>query len=244
METLPEVINNLPVPKAKDIVSDAQEKAALLKDIVKQAGLAKNLGRGKEYLEFEAWQTIGAFNGATVLIEWTKPLLDEGAIVGWEARAIVKDSRGEIVASAEHQCTRDEKNWKNRDDYAIRSMAQTRAMAKALRSKYAWVAVLAGYAPTPLEEMVDLDGETTPIESDTTQSQARTPAQSKKLYAMMKNEDLPIDEFSAYLMENYQTVVEVGKDGIERKVLSKAAISRIFDNWETIVPQFRVGKGG
>ena len=32
-------------------------------------------------------------------------------------------------------------------------MAQTRACAKALRNVLAWVVVLAGYAPTPAEEM-------------------------------------------------------------------------------------------
>lgn len=35
----------------------------------------------------------------------------------------------------------------------IRSMAQTRASAKAFRTKLAWVAVLAGYKPTPACEM-------------------------------------------------------------------------------------------
>jgi len=35
-------------------------------------------------------------------------------------------------------------------------MAQTRAGAKALRNVLAWVAVLAGYKPTPAEEIVDV----------------------------------------------------------------------------------------
>ena len=37
--------------------------------------------------------------------------------------------------------------------FQLRSMAQTRASAKALRSIFAWVVVLAGYRPTPVEEM-------------------------------------------------------------------------------------------
>ena len=37
--------------------------------------------------------------------------------------------------------------------FQLESMSQTRAMAKALRSCYAWVVVLAGYASTPAEEM-------------------------------------------------------------------------------------------
>lgn len=39
--------------------------------------------------------------------------------------------------------------------FQLRSMAQTRAGAKALRNALAWVVVLAGYKPTPAEEMPD-----------------------------------------------------------------------------------------
>lgn len=38
--------------------------------------------------------------------------------------------------------------------FQLRSMAQTRASAKALRNVLAWVVVLAGYRPTPAEEMI------------------------------------------------------------------------------------------
>src|SRR5262245_15463239 len=37
--------------------------------------------------------------------------------------------------------------------FQLRSMAQTRAMAKAMRNALAWVVVLAGYKPTPAEEL-------------------------------------------------------------------------------------------
>lgn len=37
--------------------------------------------------------------------------------------------------------------------FQLRSMAQTRAEAKALRGVFSWVVVLAGYKPTPAEEM-------------------------------------------------------------------------------------------
>lgn len=41
--------------------------------------------------------------------------------------------------------------------FQLRSMAQTRAGAKALRNALAWVVVLAGYSPTPAEEMPDAE---------------------------------------------------------------------------------------
>ena len=107
---------------------------------------------GEQYLEFEDWQTLGRFYGATVGIEWTKPIEREGKVWGYEAKAIVY-IKGEIVSSAEAMTTRDERNWANRDEFTLRSMAQTRASAKALRNVLAWVAVLGGFRPTPVEDM-------------------------------------------------------------------------------------------
>lgn len=42
--------------------------------------------------------------------------------------------------------------------FQLRSMAQTRAGAKALRNALGWVVVLAGYKPTPAEEMDNIAG--------------------------------------------------------------------------------------
>lgn len=63
------------------------------------------------------------------------------------------ETHGRIVGSAEAMCTRDERMWANRDDYALRSMAQTRATSKALASPLRFVITLAGYEGTPAEEM-------------------------------------------------------------------------------------------
>ena len=46
--------------------------------------------------------------------------------------------------------------------FQLRSMAQTRAAAKALRNALAWVVVLAGYKPTPAEEMDSVRGSEAP----------------------------------------------------------------------------------
>lgn len=42
--------------------------------------------------------------------------------------------------------------------FQLRSMAQTRAAAKAMRNALAWVVVLAGYRPTPAEELPTTSG--------------------------------------------------------------------------------------
>jgi hypothetical protein len=85
---------------------------------------------------------------------------------GWEARVIARTRMGEVVGSAEAECLRSEDAWSftpppnkygktppARDDYALRSMAQTRAVSKALRLPLGFVMQLAGFNPTPAEEM-------------------------------------------------------------------------------------------
>ncbi|MDZ4205780.1 MAG: hypothetical protein U1C12_00980 [Patescibacteria group bacterium] len=108
--------------------------------------------QGKTYLYFEHWQTIARFFNATVGIENTNKLVN-----GYEAKSVVYQN-GIIIGGAEASCLKDETNWKSKPDFQLKSMAQTRAMAKALRSIFGYVAVLAGVEATPAEEMpVDIN---------------------------------------------------------------------------------------
>lgn len=107
---------------------------------------------GEQYLEFEDWQTIAQFYNHTVGIEWTKPIEEAGKIIGFEAKANLYHN-GVLVGGAEAACMTDEGNWAKKPKFQLRSMAQTRAMAKALRSRFGFVAVLAGFRATPAEEM-------------------------------------------------------------------------------------------
>lgn len=108
---------------------------------------------GEQYIEFEDWQTIARFYNITVGVDWTKEIMREGKLHGFEAKAIVYNSAGSIISSAEASCLRDEGNWKSKPEFQLKSMAQTRASAKALRNVLAWVVVLAGFKATPAEEM-------------------------------------------------------------------------------------------
>lgn len=135
----------------KEIVKEASKAAKVLMDIVSKNKWAVQI-QGKKYLQFEAWQTLGKFYGYTVRVEEAKHV-EFGNIAGFEARAVVLDGQGREIGGAESICMNDEPTWKNRPLYALKSMAQTRASAKALRHILAWVAVLAGYAATPAEEV-------------------------------------------------------------------------------------------
>ncbi len=121
---------------------------------------------GKQYLEYGSWQTLGRFFGATAGVEWSKPIVDEkGVLKGYEARAYVIQ-HGIHISSAEAVCMKSERRWSTADEYAIKSMAQTRACSKALRNAFGWVAEMAGYQSTPAEEMDTVSYDASPAKED------------------------------------------------------------------------------
>jgi hypothetical protein len=193
-------MSNLPVVKVENAVvpvspqeqiNQASDMARLLKEVVSKAGLARKLGGRKEHLEYEAWATIARWFHCTPSTEWTRPIKQDDKIIGWEARVNILDETGRVIGSSEGMCMSDEANWRNKPTYALRSMAQTRTAGKALRSLFAHIAVLAGYSPTPADEMDGVltqdDGlrhaEPTPTPPVPATNEA-TPAQKKKLFAM------------------------------------------------------------
>lgn len=129
------------------VLTEATRTADALADVLKSRNLTTNI-QGKDHVQIEGWQTLGAMLGVTPVCVWTRSLGN-----GWEARVEARTLDGRVVGSAEAMCTRDEKMWRNRDDYALRSMAQTRASSKALASPLRFVVTLAGYEGTPAEEM-------------------------------------------------------------------------------------------
>ncbi len=66
---------------------------------------------------------------------------------------MVFDRNGIIRGGAEAYCMRDEPNWRQKPIHQLISMAGTRAVSKSLRLLLSWVVVLAGYDPTPYEEL-------------------------------------------------------------------------------------------
>jgi len=163
----------------REAVAEAGEKAKVLAEVVESCNLYATIS-GRKYLTVEAWQTIGVGYGITARIEWTHPL--EGG--GWEARAVAVDANNVERAAAEAEAGRsDDKPWDSRPAYQQRSMAQTRAVSKSLRSCLSWVVVLAGYAPTPAEEM--------PREADMIQ-QPKRPAPAKAAAKEKAPQETPV----------------------------------------------------
>ena len=74
---------------------------------------------------------------------------------GWQARSVVTQN-GRVVSSAESECRWTEGTWRTRDSYTLKSMAQTRAMSRALRGALGYIVNLAGFNATPAEEMTQV----------------------------------------------------------------------------------------
>lgn len=153
-----------PETEPNAIVQDAQNKADMLYNVVEKQHLYQEI-RGKKYLQLEAWQTLGKFCNITGEIEWVKSV-ELWDARGFEARAVIKLTEvsideegtthikvGDTIAAAESMCMNDEPNWQGKPIFQLKSMAQTRALSKAYRSCLSFIVALAGYAPTPAEEM-------------------------------------------------------------------------------------------
>lgn len=142
----------LAMPRAPEIVlQEAARAAQALRDVIERK-CSKCVINGKTFLQFEDWQTLGRFYGVTVAARSTG-YIEQGRVRGYECHAEAIRADGQVISAAQAMCLDDEAKWKDKPLFQLRSMAQTRAQAKALRNVLAWVVVMAGYAPTPAEEM-------------------------------------------------------------------------------------------
>jgi hypothetical protein len=129
------------------VLERATYTANALADVIDKRNLYSVI-KGNKHVQVEGWQTLGSMLGVTPICVWTRPLDN-----GWEARVEARTLDGRLIGAAEAMCLKAEARWRSADDYAIRSMAQTRATSKALASPLRFVITLAGYAGTPAEEM-------------------------------------------------------------------------------------------
>lgn len=102
----------------------------------------------KQYLFYTDWQLLAAFFGINTRVTKTQEIMmdkpsSDGKVVfevGVGFHAWAEAYKGnQIVGSAEAECMFDEQNWKGKARFAVLSMAQTRACAKALRNCIGWV---------------------------------------------------------------------------------------------------------
>lgn len=129
------------------VVAQAAKVARALEKVIRAQGLYVSI-RGKDYVKVDGWTLLGTMLGVFPFLVWSHKLED-----GWEARVEARTLDGRVVGAAESMCTRGESRWRSADEYAVRSMAETRTTGKALRQPLAFVMHLAGFEETPADEI-------------------------------------------------------------------------------------------
>lgn len=155
-----------------DAYRASTDAASLCKEIV--VNTAKKLG-DRNYVCVEGWQAIAIAHGCTASARSVERVeggvraigevrrMSDGAVIA-EAEGFVGEDEptwyGGTMRSWKWGQKRGEKVWFDKEmpkraDYAIRAMAQTRAISRACRSAFAHVVVMmnAGLSTTPAEEV-------------------------------------------------------------------------------------------
>lgn len=134
-----------------EMLSRATAIATTLARMVEAQQLYKTIGK-KKYPFVEAWMTIGRMDNV-VAREAAPPIRhDDGSYEAFVE--LVRLSDGLVIGNGSALCgSKGDTEWTGRADHHKRSMAVTRATSRAFRQQYAWIMALAGYEPTPADEM-------------------------------------------------------------------------------------------
>jgi hypothetical protein len=160
-DSLPDGVQfgTLPIGSPKELIERATSIATALKKVVDDKHLYIDI-RNKRHTYVEGWTCMLAMIGVTPREEGSQRFPDGS----WEGTVGLYASDGHKVGGASALCGVDETDakggltWASRPEYARKSMALTRATGKAARLSFSWIMVLAGYSPTPAEEMDGLGG--------------------------------------------------------------------------------------
>lgn len=135
------------------LIEAAAERATALAEVIEKKQLFV-LIKGKRHVLVQGWTLLGSMMGVYPVTDYVHELRgDDGGNLGFEARVEARTLSGAVVGAAISRCSRSEGTWASRDDYTLQSMAQTRAVSKALRMPLDFVMQLAGFEATPAEEM-------------------------------------------------------------------------------------------
>lgn len=154
----------IPHDRPLDAYRVSTDAAGACGEIVKRT--AKPI-QGRKFVSVEGWQAIAIAHGCAASALGVERIVGEGVRAVGEVRRM---SDGQLIAQAEGFVGEDEAVWyggtvkdkwgktkthEKRADYAIRAMAQTRAISRACRSAFAHVVVMidADLSTTPAEEV-------------------------------------------------------------------------------------------
>lgn len=122
-----------------------------LKKIIVENKLYTSI-KGKNYVNVEGWQIAGAFTGIMPVVKSVENISDDKTIKYRAEVELININTDKIIGYGVAICSNKESGKGNFEEYAIASMAQTRATGKAYRLSIGWFLKMAGYETTPAEE--------------------------------------------------------------------------------------------
>ncbi len=141
----------------KGILGKATNIANTLVPLINEKKLYKEIG-GRKHVYVDGWNTMLAMLGVFPFSEYSRRIERENEVV-YEARVLLRHVSGVILGAGEAICSSSEGNWSKKDEFQLKSMAQTRATGKAARLSFSWIMRLAGFAETPVEDMESAKGQ-------------------------------------------------------------------------------------
>lgn len=143
--------------KAKTSVSNEFDD---FKKFVNATGSAIKKQDGSTYLKAEAWLYLAKLKGLTPSLDITPHRdVSTGKLQYVDAVCHLLDVDGIEISKSAMMASKGEGFLKDLDDYAVYGMAETRAITRAVRNVYGYVAKGAGFESTPAIEMgLEQDG--------------------------------------------------------------------------------------
>ena len=172
-----------------------------LSQLIKEKGLSSNI-QGKQFVNVEGWQFAGASLGLMPIITSTQDLSNETSIKYMATCEVRNITTGTVVATGIALCSNAEKTKRFFDEYAILSMAQTRAIGKAYRNLLAWLMKAAGFEATPAEEMDFADAKADARAKD------ETPTKKPKVVEVVA-EEVPVEVDREQLVKDIAAVTKM-----------------------------------
>jgi len=132
--------------------NEALQVASTLQTFVTERKLTANI-QGKNYPLVEAWQFAGSQLGLIPVVKEVKNLSTDTELKYEAIVEVIRLTDSVVLSRGYAVCSNKENSKRRFDEYAIASMAQTRAVGKAYRNILAWLMKAAGFEATPAEEM-------------------------------------------------------------------------------------------
>lgn len=194
--------------------SDLVEMANTIKEFVVENQLYKPI-KDKNYVLVEGWQFAGALIGVFPITSDTQERSTADEKKYWARVELIRVSDGVKVGAGEAISSSKEIMRKGADEFAILSMAQTRATGKAFRLSVGWIMKLAGYEAVSAEEMGV--GDNLPAEPVVV-----FPIEDVKLIVDSKLAKMQAAEKVKFLKDNARTVTDKNLDEQQYRRLYEA----------------------